>query len=84
MPELRLRRGSCSSTPTWPGAVLAPGPCCVLQLLVTGIGTIFPLQMSYELWQDLEEESESEGQGRKPEIGNIFLMDRGKGWQQWE
>ncbi|XP_048811661.1 vacuolar protein sorting-associated protein 33B isoform X2 [Lagopus muta] len=33
-------------------------------------------KMSYELWRDLEEESESEGQGRKPEIGNIFLMDR--------
>ncbi|XP_074773688.1 vacuolar protein sorting-associated protein 33B isoform X4 [Athene noctua] len=34
-------------------------------------------KMSYELWRDLEEESESDGQGRKPEIGNIFLMDRG-------
>ncbi|KFV64950.1 Vacuolar protein sorting-associated protein 33B, partial [Dryobates pubescens] len=33
-------------------------------------------KMSYELWRDLEEESEGEGQGRKPEIGNIFLMDR--------
>ncbi|NXQ59597.1 VP33B protein, partial [Anthoscopus minutus] len=33
-------------------------------------------KMSYELWRDLEEESESEGQGRKPEIGHIFLMDR--------
>ncbi|XP_026711576.1 vacuolar protein sorting-associated protein 33B isoform X1 [Athene cunicularia] len=33
-------------------------------------------KMSYELWRDLEEESESDGQGRKPEIGNIFLMDR--------
>ncbi|KAI1235308.1 hypothetical protein IHE44_0002951 [Lamprotornis superbus] len=33
-------------------------------------------KMSYELWQDLEEESESEGQGRKPEIGHVFLMDR--------
>lgn len=33
--------------------------------------------MSYELWRDLEEESESEGQGRKPEIGHVFLMDRG-------
>ncbi|XP_072201306.1 vacuolar protein sorting-associated protein 33B isoform X2 [Excalfactoria chinensis] len=33
-------------------------------------------KMSYELWRDLEEESDSDGQGRKPEIGNIFLMDR--------
>lgn len=33
--------------------------------------------MSYELWRDLEEESDSEGQGRKPEIGHVFLMDRG-------
>ncbi|XP_068266023.1 vacuolar protein sorting-associated protein 33B isoform X6 [Nyctibius grandis] len=35
-------------------------------------------KMSYELWQDLEEESEGDGQGRKPEIGNVFLMDRGR------
>ncbi|XP_052664577.1 vacuolar protein sorting-associated protein 33B isoform X4 [Harpia harpyja] len=34
-------------------------------------------KMSYELWRDLEEESEADGQGRKPEIGNVFLMDRG-------
>ncbi|NWV15303.1 VP33B protein, partial [Ptilonorhynchus violaceus] len=33
-------------------------------------------KMIYELWRDLEEESESEGQGRKPEIGHVFLMDR--------
>ncbi|XP_025916545.1 vacuolar protein sorting-associated protein 33B isoform X4 [Apteryx mantelli] len=33
-------------------------------------------KMSYELWRDLEEESESDSQGRKPEIGNVFLMDR--------
>ncbi|NWT56941.1 VP33B protein, partial [Erythrocercus mccallii] len=33
-------------------------------------------KMSYELWRDLEEESESEGQGRKPEIGHVFLIDR--------
>ncbi|XP_055571153.1 vacuolar protein sorting-associated protein 33B isoform X1 [Falco cherrug] len=33
-------------------------------------------KMSYELWRDLEEESEGDGQGRRPEIGNIFLMDR--------
>ncbi|XP_075569566.1 vacuolar protein sorting-associated protein 33B isoform X2 [Pelecanus crispus] len=33
-------------------------------------------KMSYELWQELEEESEGDGQGRKPEIGNVFLMDR--------
>ncbi|NXH43802.1 VP33B protein, partial [Dicaeum eximium] len=34
-------------------------------------------KMSYELWRDLEEESESDGQGRTPEIGHVFLMDRG-------
>lgn len=34
-------------------------------------------KMSYELWRDLEEESEGDGQGRTPEIGNVFLMDRG-------
>ncbi|NWI13551.1 VP33B protein, partial [Crypturellus soui] len=33
-------------------------------------------KMSYELWRELEEESDSDGQGRKPEIGSIFLMDR--------
>ncbi|NWU69877.1 VP33B protein, partial [Pterocles burchelli] len=33
-------------------------------------------KMSYELWRDLEEESEGDTQGRKPEIGNVFLMDR--------
>uniref|UniRef100_A0A8C6ZCW6 VPS33B late endosome and lysosome associated n=1 Tax=Nothoprocta perdicaria TaxID=30464 RepID=A0A8C6ZCW6_NOTPE len=33
-------------------------------------------KMSYELWRDLEEESDSDGQGRKPEIGTVFLMDR--------
>ncbi|NXL79059.1 VP33B protein, partial [Leptocoma aspasia] len=33
-------------------------------------------KMIYELWRDLEEESETEGQGRRPEIGHIFLMDR--------
>ncbi|KAM9181709.1 vacuolar protein sorting-associated protein 33B isoform 1-T1 [Mergus octosetaceus] len=33
-------------------------------------------KMCYELWRDLEEESESDSQGRNPEIGNIFLMDR--------
>ncbi|XP_057889296.1 vacuolar protein sorting-associated protein 33B isoform X3 [Melospiza georgiana] len=32
--------------------------------------------MSYELWRDLEEEGDGEGQGRKPEIGHVFLMDR--------
>uniref|UniRef100_A0A8B9MLP0 Vacuolar protein sorting-associated protein 33B n=1 Tax=Accipiter nisus TaxID=211598 RepID=A0A8B9MLP0_9AVES len=35
-------------------------------------------KMSYELWRDLEEESEADGQGRKPEIGNVFFMDRGR------
>ncbi|NXK56964.1 VP33B protein, partial [Chauna torquata] len=33
-------------------------------------------KMSYELWRDLEEESEGDSQARKPEIGNVFLMDR--------
>ncbi|XP_059338368.1 vacuolar protein sorting-associated protein 33B isoform X3 [Ammospiza nelsoni] len=33
-------------------------------------------KMSYELWRDLEEEGDGEGQGRKPEIGHVFLMDR--------
>ncbi|NWS14330.1 VP33B protein, partial [Pachyramphus minor] len=33
-------------------------------------------KMSHELWRDLEEENEAEGQGRKPEIGHVFLMDR--------
>ncbi|NWR81534.1 VP33B protein, partial [Centropus unirufus] len=33
-------------------------------------------QMSYELWRELEEENEGDSQGRKPEIGNVFLMDR--------
>ncbi|KAM6308551.1 vacuolar protein sorting-associated protein 33B [Aegotheles albertisi] len=33
-------------------------------------------KMSYELWRELEEESDGEGQGRRPEIGNVFLMDR--------
>ncbi|KAM4660703.1 vacuolar protein sorting-associated protein 33B isoform 2-T2 [Amazona ochrocephala] len=33
-------------------------------------------KMSFELWRDLEGESEGDGQGRKPEIGNVFLMDR--------
>uniref|UniRef100_A0A8C3JQH6 Vacuolar protein sorting-associated protein 33B n=1 Tax=Calidris pygmaea TaxID=425635 RepID=A0A8C3JQH6_9CHAR len=41
---------------------------------VYGIGRC--AKMSYELWRDLEEESEGDSQGRKPEIGNIFLMDR--------
>uniref|UniRef100_A0A8V5HC14 VP33B protein n=1 Tax=Melopsittacus undulatus TaxID=13146 RepID=A0A8V5HC14_MELUD len=41
---------------------------------VYGIGRC--AKMSYELWQDLEGESEGDGQGRKPEIGNVFLMDR--------
>ncbi|KAM6058406.1 vacuolar protein sorting-associated protein 33B isoform 1-T1 [Chlamydotis macqueenii] len=33
-------------------------------------------KMSYELWRDLEEESEGNEQSRKPEIGNVFLVDR--------
>ncbi|XP_062498683.1 vacuolar protein sorting-associated protein 33B isoform X4 [Pezoporus occidentalis] len=41
---------------------------------VYGIGRC--AKMSYELWWDLEGESEGDGQGRKPEIGNVFLMDR--------
>lgn len=43
-----------------------------------GSATLCPSQMSYELWRDLEEESEGDSQGRKPEIGNVFLMDRGR------
>lgn len=34
--------------------------------------------MSYDLWRKLEEEEDSETKGRKPEIGHIFLLDRGK------
>lgn len=34
--------------------------------------------MSYELWRKLEEEEDSETKGRRPEIGHIFLLDRGK------
>lgn len=70
------RRGSSSTEgasagagcgPRWePGAApLGPGILCLSQ-------------MSYELWRDLEEESEADGQGRKPEIGNVFFMDRGR------
>ncbi|XP_063106123.1 vacuolar protein sorting-associated protein 33B isoform X2 [Cavia porcellus] len=35
-------------------------------------------KMSYELWRTLEEEEESETKSRRPEIGHIFLLDRGK------
>lgn len=45
--------------------------------LLPGAAMLCSLQMSYELWRDLEGESEGDGQGRKPEIGNVFLMDRG-------
>ncbi|XP_023566250.1 vacuolar protein sorting-associated protein 33B isoform X2 [Octodon degus] len=34
-------------------------------------------RMSYELWRKLEEEEESETKSRRPEIGRIFLLDRG-------
>ncbi|XP_063106124.1 vacuolar protein sorting-associated protein 33B isoform X3 [Cavia porcellus] len=34
-------------------------------------------KMSYELWRTLEEEEESETKSRRPEIGHIFLLDRG-------
>ncbi|KAJ7416761.1 VPS33B, late endosome and lysosome associated [Willisornis vidua] len=59
--------GRCAKASVSPVAVLwlQPRP-----------GTLYPSQMSHELWQDLEEESEGEGQGRKPEIGHVFLMDR--------
>lgn len=65
----RHARGWCwgrlrASEGAWGGS---PGP-----------GTLCPSQMSYELWRELEEESEGDGQGRKPEIGNVFLMDRGR------
>ncbi|KFO96650.1 Vacuolar protein sorting-associated protein 33B, partial [Calypte anna] len=33
-------------------------------------------KMSHELWRELEEDGENDGQGRKPEISNVFLMDR--------
>lgn len=33
--------------------------------------------MSHELWRNLEEEEDGETRGRKPEIGHIFLLDRG-------
>lgn len=64
-----------------PGFELS-APLCARALggslgLLPGPGTLCPSQMSYELWRDMEEESESEGQGRKPEIGHVFLMDRG-------
>lgn len=36
-----------------------------------------PWQMSYELWRTLEEEEDGETKGRRPEIGHIFLLDRG-------
>lgn len=36
--------------------------------------------MSYDLWRKLEEEEDSETKGRRPEIGHIFLLDRGKCW----
>lgn len=35
-------------------------------------------KMSYELWRQLEEEEDGETKGRRPEIGHIFLLDRGK------
>lgn len=35
-------------------------------------------QMSYELWRKLEEEEDGETKGRRPEIGHVFLLDRGK------
>lgn len=34
--------------------------------------------MSYELWKRLEEEEDGETKGRRPEIGHIFLLDRGE------
>ncbi|XP_070334431.1 vacuolar protein sorting-associated protein 33B isoform X3 [Odocoileus virginianus] len=34
-------------------------------------------KMSYELWKRLEEEEDGETKGRRPEIGHIFLLDRG-------
>lgn len=34
--------------------------------------------MAYELWRNLEEEEDGETKGRRPEIGHIFLLDRGK------
>ncbi|XP_021789542.2 vacuolar protein sorting-associated protein 33B isoform X2 [Papio anubis] len=34
-------------------------------------------KMAYELWRNLEEEEDGETKGRRPEIGHIFLLDRG-------
>lgn len=33
--------------------------------------------MVYELWREIAEESEVDNVGRKPEIGHVFLIDRG-------
>ncbi|XP_023581717.1 vacuolar protein sorting-associated protein 33B isoform X3 [Trichechus manatus latirostris] len=34
-------------------------------------------KMSHELWRKLEEEEDGETKGRRPEIGHVFLLDRG-------
>lgn len=36
--------------------------------------------MSHELWRKLEEEEDGETKGRRPEIGHVFLLDRGELW----
>lgn len=77
--EGQLLLAGVGSICAWPWL---SAPLCARALgvhlgLLSRPGTLCPSQMSYELWRDLEEESESEGQGRKPEIGHVFLMDRG-------
>lgn len=71
-----LEGGGFGAWPRLPAPLCARAPGGSLGLLPRP-GTLCPSQMSYELWRDLEEESEGEGQGRKPEIGHVFLMDRG-------
>lgn len=34
--------------------------------------------MVHELWRTLEEEEEGEVKGRRPEIGHVFFLDRGR------
>lgn len=37
-------------------------------------------QMVHEIWHEVAEESEGDSMGRKPDIGQVFLMDRGGAW----
>ncbi|XP_015284243.1 PREDICTED: vacuolar protein sorting-associated protein 33B [Gekko japonicus] len=36
-------------------------------------------KMVHEVWREVAEESEGDSLGRKPEMGQVFLMDRGRG-----